>query len=73
MYLIIAIAEEYEIDPVIYEGMDNDIGDEEDYDTAVEKKQKPQIKKDSVPSSILARVKTLPSEEELRSRRIIWH
>ena len=66
MYLIIAIAEEYEIDPVIYEGMDNDIGDEEDYDRAVEQKQKPQIKKDSVPDSILARVKTLPSEEELR-------
>ena len=64
--LIIAIAEEYEIDPVIYEGMDNDIGDEEDYDRAVEQKQKPQIKKDSVPDSILARVKTLPSEEELR-------
>ena len=67
MYLIIAIAEEYEIDPVIYEGMDNDIGDEEDYDRAVEQKQKPQIKKDSVPDSILARVKTLPSEEELRA------
>ena len=67
MYLIIAIAEEYEIDPVIYEGMDNDIGDEEDYDRAVEEKQKPQIKKDSVPDSILARVKTLPSEEELRA------
>ena len=67
MYLIIAIAEEYEIEPVIYEGMDNDIGDEEDYDRAVEQKQKPQIKKDSVPDSILARVKTLPSEEELRA------
>ena len=45
--------------------MDNDIGDEEDYDRAVAKKPKPQINKDSVPSSILARVKTLPSEEEL--------
>ena len=65
MYLIIAIAEEYEIEPVIYEGMDNDIGDEEDYDRAVEQKVKPEIKKDSVPSSILARVKELPSEEEL--------
>ena len=39
MYLIIAIAEEYEIEPVIYEGMDNDIGDEEDYDRAVAKLQ----------------------------------
>ena len=28
MYLIIAIAEEYEIEPVIYEGMDNDIADD---------------------------------------------
>ena len=65
MYLLIAIAEEYEIEPTIYEGMDNDIGDEEDYDRAVAKKPKPQINKDSVPSSILARVKTLPSEEEL--------
>ena len=65
MYLVIAIAEEYEIEPVIYEGMDNDIGDEEDYDRAVEQKVKPEIKKDSVPSSILARVKELPSEEEL--------
>ena len=64
-YLVIAIAEEYEIEPVIYEGMDNDIGDEEDYDRAVEQKVKPEIKKDSVPSSILARVKELPSEEEL--------
>lgn len=69
MYLIIAIAEEYEIEPVIYEGMDNDIGDEEDYDRAVGQKQKPQIKKDSVPDSILARVKTLPSEEELRGEQ----
>ena len=33
MYLIIAIAEEYEIEPVIYEGMDQDIADEEDFDT----------------------------------------
>ena len=65
MYLLIAIAEEYEIEPTIYEGMDNDIGDEEDYDRAVAQKPKPQINKDSVPSSILARVKTLPSEEEL--------
>jgi hypothetical protein len=69
MYLIIAIAEEYEIDPVIYEGMDNDIGDEEDYDRAVGQQPKPEIKKDSVPDSILARVKTLPSEEELRGEQ----
>lgn len=69
MYLLIAIAEEYEIDPVIYEGMDQDIAEEEDFDTAIaEKNQEEQIQRPTaknVPSSILARVKTLPSEEEL--------
>ena len=65
MYLIIAIAEEYEIEPVIYEGMDNDIADEEDVDKAISAKKIKEIRKDSVPSSILARVKDLPSEEEL--------
>jgi hypothetical protein len=69
MYLIIAIAEEYEIDPVIYEGMDQDIAEEEDFDTAIaEKNQEEQVQRPTaknVPSSILARVKTLPSEEEL--------
>ena len=35
MYLIIAIAEEYDIEPVIYEGMDNDIAQEEDTDRAI--------------------------------------
>jgi len=69
MYLITAIAEEYEIDPVLYEGMDQDIADEEDFDVAIqernqeEKIQRP--KSTSVPSSILARVKELPSKEEL--------
>lgn len=69
MYLIIAIAEEYEIDPVIYEGMDQDIAEESDFDTAIaEKNQEEQVQRPTaknVPSSILARVKTLPSEEEL--------
>ena len=65
MYLIIAIAEEYDIEPVIYEGMDNDIAQEEDTDRAIESKPKPQVNKDSVPSSLLARVKELPSKEEL--------
>jgi hypothetical protein len=68
MYLIIAIAEEYEIEPVIYEGMDSDIADEEDTDVAIEKNKtevKPKINKDSVPSSLLSRVKELPSKEEL--------
>ena len=65
MYLIIAIAEEYEIDPVIYEGMDDDIMDVDSVTESKQKLPKPEINKDSVPSSILARVKTLPSEEEL--------
>ena len=65
MYLIIAIAEEYEIDPVIYEGMDNDIAGKEDVNKAISAKKVKEIRKDSVPSSILARVKDLPSEEEL--------
>ena len=70
MYLLIAIAEEYEIDPVIYEGMDQDIAEEEDFDTAIAEKneeekafERPTAK--NVPTSILARVKQLPSEEEL--------
>ena len=69
MYLIIAIAEEYEIDPVIYEGMDQDIAEEDDFDIAIAEKNKEEQGKrptaKNVPSSILARVKTLPSEEEL--------
>ena len=65
MYLIIAIAEEYEIDPVIYEGMDDDIMDVDSVTESKQKLPKPEINKDSVPSSILARVKTLPSQEEL--------
>ena len=31
MYLLIAIAEEYDIEPVIYEGQDDDLIDSEDY------------------------------------------
>ena len=65
MYLIIAIAEEYEIDPVIYEGMDDDIMDVDSVTDSKQKLPKPEINKASVPSSILARVKTLPSQEEL--------
>ena len=46
MYLIIAIAEEYEIDPVIYEGMDNDIAGEEDVNKAISAKKVKEIRKD---------------------------
>ena len=66
MYLIIAIAEEYEIDPVIYEGMDEDIFDENDIpNTNNTPLPKPKVNNDSVPSSLLSRVKDLPSQEEL--------
>ena len=65
MYLIIAIAEEYDIDPVIYEGMDDDIMEVEDVNPSQQPLPKPQINKNSVPSSLLARVEELPSKEEL--------
>jgi hypothetical protein len=69
MYLIIAIAEEYDIEPVIYEGMDNDIADAEDTQVSMAKLQTKKINKDSVPASLLARVKELPSQEELREEQ----
>ena len=69
MYLLIAIAEEYEIEPVIYEGQDDDLIDEEDYrkekDRQTLGKELPEVRKDSVPESLLQRVKTLPEKEEL--------
>ena len=69
MYLLIAIAEEYEIEPVIYEGQDDDLIDEEDYrkekDRQTLGKKLPVVRKDSVPESLLQRVKTLPEKEEL--------
>jgi hypothetical protein len=69
MYLLIAIAEEYEIEPVIYEGQDDDLIDEEDYrkekDRQTLGKKLPEVRKDSVPESLLQRVKTLPEKEEL--------
>ena len=50
--------------------MDQDIAEEEDFNTAIAEKNKEEktFKKPTaknVPSSILARVKSLPSEEEL--------
>ena len=69
MYLLIAIAEEYEIEPVIYEGQDDDLIDEEDYrkekDRQTLGKKLPEVRKDSVPESLLQRVKTLPEKEDL--------
>jgi hypothetical protein len=70
MYLLIAIAEEYDIEPTIYEGFEDELIDERDIKDEISRKnivkdKVKQINKDSVPSSILARVKDLPSEEEL--------
>lgn len=69
MYLLIAIAEEYEIEPVIYEDQDDDLIDEEDYKKEKDKqtlgRKLPEVKKDSVSESLLQRVKTLPEKEEL--------
>jgi len=69
MYLLIAIAEEYEIEPVIYEGQDEELIDEEDYrkekDRQTLGKELPEVRKDSVPESLLQRIKTLPEKEDL--------
>ena len=68
MYLLIAIAEEYDIEPVIYEGQDVDLAEKEDIDTVKKEtlgKQVGQVRKDAVPPSLLQRVKTLPEMEEL--------
>ena len=69
MYLLIAIAEEYDIEPVIYEGQDDDLIDSEDYQKEKNKqtlgKELGTVRKDAVPPSILQRVKTLPEKEEL--------
>ena len=68
MYLLIAIAEEYDIEPILYENQDDDLIDKEEFAEAKKEtlgKQVGEIKKDSVPSSLLERVKTLPSKEEL--------
>ena len=68
MYLLIAIAEEYDIEPVIYEGQDVDLAEKEDIDTVKKEtlgKQVGQVRKEAVPPSLLQRVKTLPEMEEL--------
>ena len=68
MYLLIAIAEEYDIEPIIYEEQDIDMADKEDMDTVKKEtlgKQVGKVRKDAVPPSILQRVETLPEMEEL--------
>ena len=64
MYLLIAIAEENDIEPNIYEGQDEELADYDNVKSQISKKQQ-DIKKDSVPSSILQRVKTLPKLDEM--------
>ena len=64
MYLLIAIAEENDIEPNIYEGQDEELADYDNVKSQISKK-KQDIKKDSVPSSILQRVKTLPKLDEM--------
>tara|TARA_R100001460_G_C3551622_1_gene175192 strand:+ start:47 stop:709 length:663 start_codon:yes stop_codon:yes gene_type:complete len=71
MYLIIAIAENSDIEPVIYEGEDIDEMDEESAQMYVNKSKemkdmKPEkIRKSSVEPSLLAKVEDLPTAEEL--------
>ena len=71
MYLLIAIAEQNDIEPVIYEDEDEDLDDEqkelymkESEKTLSDMKPK-QIRKSSVEPSLLAKVKELPTAEEL--------
>ena len=71
MYLLIAIAEQNDIEPVIYEDEDEDFDDEqkelymaESEKTLSDMKPK-EIRKSSVEPSLLAKVKELPTAEEL--------
>jgi len=66
MYLLIAIAEENDIEPVIYDGQDEELAENETVQSQL-KKSKQEIRKDSVPSSLLQRVKTLPKLDELQT------
>tara|TARA_R100001510_G_C7516624_1_gene113947 strand:+ start:54 stop:599 length:546 start_codon:yes stop_codon:yes gene_type:complete len=70
MYLLIAICEEYDIEPTLYDDEDVDgafVSEDslDDVDSKNLTRQVSDIRKDSVPPSLLARVKELPEEEEL--------
>ena len=67
MYLLIAIAEENDIAPIIYEGQDEELVTDETVKSQINKRKlgKREINKASVPASILQRVKTLPKLEEM--------
>ena len=69
MYLLIAIAEENDIEPNIYDGQDEELADYDNVKSQISKRKK-DIRKDSVPASILQRVKTLPKVEELEEQPI---
>ena len=68
MYLLIAIAEENDIEPNIYDGQDEELADYDNVKSQINKK-KQDIRKDSVPASILQRVKTLPKLEEMEQQQ----
>ena len=71
MYLLIAMAEQAEIEPVIYDEEDVDEPSQEDADLYVEESQKiaemkpEKIRKSSVEPSLLARVEDLPTAKEV--------
>jgi hypothetical protein len=71
MYLLIAMAEQAELEPVIYDEEDVDEPSQEDADLYVEESQKinemkpEKIRKSSVEPSLLARVEDLPTAKEV--------
>ena len=71
MYLLIAMAEQAEIEPVIYDEENVDEPSQEDSDLYVEQSQKinemkpEKIRKSSVEPSLLAKVEDLPTAEEV--------
>ena len=71
MYLLIAMAEQAEIEPVIYDEENVDEPSQEDADLYVDESQKineikpEKIRKSSVEPSLLARVEDLPTAKEV--------
>jgi hypothetical protein len=71
MYLLIAMAEQAELEPVIYDEEDVDEPSQEDADLYIEESQKinemkpEKIRKSSVEPSLLARVEDLPTAKEV--------
>jgi len=71
MYLLLAISEQAEIEAVLYEGDDADVMSEEDEQVYLDESKKfkdmkpKEIKKSSVEPSLLAKVKELPTAQEV--------